>query len=1044
MPSAAAHQLWLLRLVAGASRAFPNRRRSEYGEFAACAWPLDEILRRTRGQSPPNMPHFFRLAALLLLCSCLATAVWAQSDEEFDASEVQLLSPEETATARARILELPPAGASQNEVERFFRSRKLLGERLGDLPATEKFVENWIAALPDDWQAHWHMAKVNMQIGKLSEFFPHAKLAIKLASNRPVQARLWAELASKHLRLQGDAALANSDIARALDILNQMPGKSRNGRTGQQYQMARSEARVYLIKGDLESFVSQYDKAAISQARAVAAARRSLELGLQLDEARSLYARNELVTALSGQAWAHNARGALFDADQSLKQALETVANGAVSPNVKASLYSEIAKLRNQEGRFREGEQWSRKCIDMMVTAGAAPSSGPMLSGRSAQQTALAGQGRWQDAWNSLAELDRAVQNVPQARRKARNAQTRALVLLKLKRYADAQAVLSATWLRQKANFGAEHFTTALTEGLMAWAQWESGNEAEARIHFDHALQYLMTPQGTSAGYEEQGLRKLARKSIAEAYLKSLGVSADAKAQERGFAVADWLAGSSVQQALNEAAQRTRISDPRLGEALRDEQDIQRELDTLYRYLNEQDSDDAAQKTPQIAAQMRQRMAELSLQREKRHQQVRKLFPLFDQMVRPSSASVHDIAVRLDQDEVFVQVLSTSMGAHLWAIDRTGGVVGARSDMNEMEVAKLVERMRATLDVAAEGVGMPAFDLVAAYQLHDALIKPLAGALVNKRHLIISTSGVLAQIPFSVLVTQPYDGEPGAAPWLIRQLAISHVPGAGAWLALKQLDKAKPAALPFMGWGDPQFGAEQVARAGKTRHLDLIRATTPTGQDDIVLSTLKYSQIPPLPETRAEVQQIARMLNADLQEDVFFGMAASRESVLQASESGALAQRRVVVFATHGLVPGDLPNLRQPALAMSASGSADAEPLAPLLTLDDVLSLKLNADWVVLSACNTAAAEGQAEEALSGLARGFFYAGSRSLLVTHWSVESDSASLITTQTFAHQTAHPRARRAESLRAAMLELMSQKRYAHPAYWAPYALVGEGGR
>jgi len=98
----------------------------------------------------------------------------------------------------------------------------------------------------------------------------------------------------------------------------------------------------------------------------------------------------------------------------------------------------------------------------------------------------------------------------------------------------------------------------------------------------------------------------------------------------------------------------------------------------------------------------------------------------------------------------------------------------------------------------------------------------------------------------------------------------------------------------------------------------------------------------------------------------------------------------------------------------------------------------------VLSACNTAAADGRAEEALSGLARGFFYAGSRSLLVTHWSVESDSASLLTTGTFAHQMTNPGARRAESLRQSMLKVMAQPQFAHPAFWAPYALVGEGGR
>jgi CHAT domain-containing protein len=985
-----------------------------------------------------------RLVALLLVCLCFASPVLAQSDDEFETVVPQALSPEEAAVARARVLELPAAGASQGELLEFFHSRKLLGERLGDLPVIAQFTRNWIDALPNDWQGHWHMAKAKVRIGDLMDYFPYAQSAIRLAPNRQIQARLWAELASKYLRLQGNAALANGAIAQAQDILNQIPGKVRNGRAGQQFQVARSEAKVYLIKGELESFVSQYDKAALSLARAVAAAQRSLEMGQQMGDAHGFFARNELVSVLSGQASTSIARGALFDADQSLKQALVVFANGDVSANVKANLYSEIANLRVQEGRFREGEHWARKGLDVMVGAGAAPSSAPMLTGRSAEQTALAGQGRWQDAWNSMAELDRAVQGNPQARQKSRNPQTRALVLLMLKRYADAETVLAETWQRQKAYFGADHFTTALTEGMLAWAQWENANKAQAQVHFDHALQHLMTPQGASTGYEEQGLRKLARKSIAEAYLKSLGSSADANAQARGFAVADWLAGSSVQQALSEAAQRTRFADPRLQEALRGEQDIQRELDTLYRYMNEQESEDTVQKTPQVVAQMRQRVAQLSMQREKQHQEVRKLFPAFDQMVRPSSANVRDIAAQLGDDEVFVQVLSTSMGTHLWAIDHAHGVVGAYSQMTEPEVVQRVARMRATLDVAGEGAGMPRFDFAAANELHDALVQPLAGVLGGKRHLIISTSGALAQIPFSVLVTQPYDGDPGAAPWLIRRLAISHVPGAGAWMALKQLAKAKPAALAFMGWGDPLFGAEQTAQAGKTRHLDLTRGTASASQDDISLSSLRYSQIPPLPETRAEVQQIALALKADLQKDAFFGKAASRDSVLLANANGQLALRRVIVFATHGLVPGDLPNLRQPALAMAANGATDAEPLAPLLTLEDVLGLKLNADWVVLSACNTAAAEGQAEEALSGLARGFFYAGSRSLLVTHWSVESASASLLTTQTFAHQMAHPQARRAESLRAAMLEVMAQRSYSHPAYWAPYALVGEGGR
>ncbi len=171
------------------------------------------------------------------------------------------------------------------------------------------------------------------------------------------------------------------------------------------------------------------------------------------------------------------------------------------------------------------------------------------------------------------------------------------------------------------------------------------------------------------------------------------------------------------------------------------------------------------------------------------------------------------------------------------------------------------------------------------------------------------------------------------------------------------------------------------------------------------------------------------------------GARATRQSVLEASKAGTLAKKRVVVFATHGLLAGDLPNLNQPALAMAANADPNA---SPLLTLEDVLGLKLNADWVVLSACNTAGADGRAQEAMSGLARGFFYAGSRSLLVTHWSVESQSAMLLTTNTFEAYAKNPAITRAEALRQAMLKVMASKDYQHPAFWAPYALVGEGGR
>src|SRR5262245_47996272 len=117
-----------------------------------------------------------------------------------------------------------------------------------------------------------------------------------------------------------------------------------------------------------------------------------------------------------------------------------------------------------------------------------------------------------------------------------------------------------------------------------------------------------------------------------------------------------------------------------------------------------------------------------------------------------------------------------------------------------------------------------------------------------------------------------------------------------------------------------------------------------------------------------------------------------------------------------------------------------------LLTASEVAQLELDADWIVLSACNTAAGEKGDAEALSGLARAFFYAKARALLVSHWYVVSDAAVKLTTTAFSELRTNPRIGRAEALRRSMTKMITKgmPEEAHPEYWAPFVLVGEGAR
>jgi CHAT domain-containing protein len=164
-------------------------------------------------------------------------------------------------------------------------------------------------------------------------------------------------------------------------------------------------------------------------------------------------------------------------------------------------------------------------------------------------------------------------------------------------------------------------------------------------------------------------------------------------------------------------------------------------------------------------------------------------------------------------------------------------------------------------------------------------------------------------------------------------------------MMLRGQGKQQPTARRFIGYGDPQFSPSVAA--ARQAAMPTLRAASSAQTADF-----DYRTLPALPETREELVAIAKVLDAATDGDLMLGAQASRSAVLHAR----LDDRRILAFATHGIKPGDFLRVTRPALAMAFEGRGMPDSL---LTTDDIVGLRLNADWVVLSACNTGAHEGR-------------------------------------------------------------------------------------
>jgi len=741
-----------------------------------------------------------------------------------------------------------------------------------------------------------------------------------------------------------------------------------------------------------------------------------------------------------------------------------------------AGVLAVLVYVMQEQGRYQEAEQLQRRVIDIYQGLGYGADSGQMVNAQVFLAQILNLERRYDEASKLYDQVDVWTAKWEPSRREAvSGGLARVSIMLTQGNYDNALEIAQRTFDRERGRSGDKSFNAALARGFLAVALARKSKTAEAMEAFKESIPVLLTATGGSD--DDSGSTAAAREGrvrfVIEGYLRTLALNPSigpANVAEETFGYADVLRGQSVQRALQASSARSAADNPELAKLVRASQDGEKQIGAAVATLNNLLALPPAEREEKALRATQAEIAALQTARTQTLKEIAKKFPQYGNLVNPPPPNAIDLQKQLTDDEALLSFYFGRFDSFVWVVRKDGPVQFARIRMTLGDLNAKVTKLREALEPKAAMISdIPAFDVKLASELYDSLLKPLEGGWKPAKNLIVVTNGALGLLPLSLLPTAAAavktDDEPlfssyRNVPWLARTHAVTMVPSASALQTLRKLPPGKASRQDLVAFGDPYFSKEQADDAAKgdkpvqladasgtTRGAPLKRRSSPQleGADNADLAML-----PRLPDTADELKSIALALQADPSKVLNLGKDANESAVKKMDLSGF----KIVAFATHGLVPGELDGLTQPALALSAPSLSGSEGDG-LLTMEEILSLKLDADWVVLSACNTGAGAGAGAEAASGLGRAFFYAGTRALLVTNWSVHSQSAKDLVTDLFKRQADDPKLTRGEALRQAMMALADGKgytdasgktefAYAHPLFWAPYTIIGDGGR
>lgn len=896
--------------------------------------------------------------------------------------------------------------------------------------------------------------------------------AILAAGAQNQGTRLAALQASTYFHFMlGDFASARSRLREAETVYERLRSSRVWNVWGNNWTaiIERARAEIFRAEGRYVEAEGAYRKALAANERFVhkqAASEQALTVDRDTPE-RARHFSEILQRALAG---ALLAQGKLAESEVFARRALQGSLERVGRDSTDTALgLSTLAAIFSEQGRHAEAEKLAEEALNSFSLSGAAEDSVFASSARKNLASALVALGRYQEAIAVFERNREALKTNPELWKKVGAGHLDwILAMLRTGHQKGAESMAKAMYEWAAQRHGEADYRTATSRGFYAMALGARGEHLQALTLYRESVPVLLARARDDAEAETDTVMRQRRvTAILEGYLATLAAlragsdvpSPDLSAES--FRVADVARGSVVQRALSASAARATLADPKLADLARGEQDALQRANALSGLLTQLLGVRPEQQLPKIQDALRHEIAALHGERDRLRREIVKAYPEYAELVAPQPVSLALARKLLRGGEVLVTFYLGEVESYVWAVDAGGRVVFSPIAASRAEIARSVQRLRSALDPGVTSIdAIPAFDLAEASRLHDLLLSPVSALLDDARLLLVVPHAELGGLPFAVLPTAPAVlGISGpeqfsayrAVPWLARRWSVGQLPSVTALASLRRLPARSLALSTFIGFGDPLFSVQQAKQAAASENA-LASRGAPLRRRNVPqlagVESASLALLPRLPDTGEEVRQIARTLNVEAAGAVFLNAEANEGRVLATDYTG----RRVVMFATHGLVPGDLDGLTQPALALTSPevvpGAGDG-----LLSMDEILGLKLDADWVVLSACNTAAGGAVGAEAVSGLGRAFFYAGARALLVSNWPVETAAARMLMTELFRRQVAQPKLGKAEALRQSMLALMDGPghvdartrrtlyTYAHPLFWAPFVLVGD---